>query len=185
MARLIHSASLCPIRIRKELEVLLTRRAFWNNEKNRPMRYPGEWVFAGGSYENKDNNLIETAIREFREELNYKNNIENVKFLRSGYQRSHEKKYYVEFYAASIEDSEFKLTEEIIEFKWISPESALNLIKSKEFTENQLKKFKQYGLTNRKYGIYRVNQRQFPVQNVKTLELINSMSELRGLYGKN
>jgi len=186
MARIIQSASLCPIRsTEKGLEVLLTRRAFMNHEKNRPMRYPGEWVFVGGSYEHGDKTLVETAIREFREELKYESVVRNTKFLRSGYQDSHGKKYFVEFHAASIDsNSLFTLTEEgeVLAVQWIAPKDALTLIRSEEFTREQLEAFKRRGLADTKYGVYAVTARQFPVQNVQTLELIQSMPGLRDLY---
>ncbi len=186
MFPIIQSASLCPIKLTDGgIEVLLTRRAFWNYERDRPMRYPGEWVFAGGSYENTDKNLIGTAIREFKEELKYEGSVSNTKFLRSGYQDSHERRYFVEFHAASIDsDSLFTLTEEgeVIAVQWIRPEDALTLIRSEEFTRKQLDEFKRRGLDNTNYGIYTVTARQFPVQNVQTLELIQSMPELRNQY---
>ena len=186
MTGIIQSASLCPIRSTKDgLEVLLTRRAFWNYEKNRPMRYPGEWVFAGGSYETDDKNLIETAVREFREELGYEGRVNNIKFLRSGYQNSHGRRYFVEFHIASIDsDSPFTLTEEgeVLAVQWIAPKDALTLIMSEEFTGEQLEAFKRRGLADTKYGVHAVTARQFPVQNVQTLELIESTPELRDVY---
>lgn len=186
MTQVIQSASLCPIRsIDGGIEVLLTRRAFWNYEKNRPMRYPSEWVFAGGAHEEGDKDLVETAVREFREELRYDGAVNNTKLLRSGYQDSHGRRYFVEFYAASIDsDSPFTLTKEgeVIAVQWIRPEDALTLIRSEEFTRKQLEEFKRRGLDDPKYGIYAVTGRQFPVQNVQTLELIQSMPELRELY---
>ena len=186
MAEIIQSASLCPIRSTEQgIEVLLIRRAFWNYEKHRPMRSPGEWVFAGGAYEEGDKDLVETAVREFREELKYGGTVDNTRSLRSGYQDSHGKRYFVEFYAASIDsDYSFTLTEEgeVIAVQWKSPVDALLLIRSKEFTREQLETFKQRGLADSKYGIYAVTSRQFPVQNVQTLELIQSMPELMELY---
>jgi 8-oxo-dGTP pyrophosphatase MutT (NUDIX family) len=186
MTRIIQSASLCPIRSTEDgIEVLLTRRAFWNYEKHRPMRYPGEWVFAGGIYEDRDKDLVETAVREFREELKYEGTVDNTKLLRSGYQDSHGRRYFVEFHAAAIDlDSPFTLTEEgeVIAVQWRSPVDALSLIRSEEFIREQLEEFEQRGLDNTKYGIHTVTDRQFPVQNVQTLELIQSMAELRDLY---
>ncbi|MBI4147128.1 NUDIX domain-containing protein [Candidatus Woesearchaeota archaeon] len=186
MDTVIQSASLCPIRTTiNGLEVLLTRRAFWNFEKNRPMRYPGEWVFAGGSYETSDVNLAETAVREFREELKYEGSVNNIKFLRSGYQNSHGKRYFVEFYTASIDlDSSFTLTKEgeVLAVQWFKPKDAITLIRSEQFTCEQAESFKQKELAHTKYGIYAVNERQFPVQNVQTLELIQSIPELTRLY---
>lgn len=183
---LIQSASLCPIRSNEQgIEVLLTRRTFWNYEKNRPMKYPGEWVFAGGTYEDCDENLVWTAIREFREELNYKGPIKNVKFLRSATQKSYGKEYFVECHCAKIDsDYGFSLTEkgEVIGIQWIKPTNALSLIKSEEFEHEQLKEFKKRGLDDPKYGIHTVVDRQFPLQTVNTLELLGKMPELRDLY---
>ena len=186
MKSIIQSASLCPIRSDgNDIEVLLTRRAFWNYERDRPMRYPGEWVFAGGSYKPGDNDLVETAIREFREELQYQGKVSNTRSLRSATQDSHGKTYFGEFYAAQIDiNPSFSLQDqgEIIGVRWIHPEKALELIHSDDFTREQMEQFKQKGLGDKKYGIHTVDGRQFPVQNVKTLELIQSMPELVGLY---
>ncbi len=186
MDSITQSASLCPIRPTEQgIEVLLTRRAFWNYEKNRPMRYPGEWVFAGGSYENRDKKLVRTAVREFREELKYEDVISNTRLLRSDYQDSHGKRYFVEFYAAAIDsDPKFTLTEkgEVIAVKWISPVNALSFIRSEEFDNEQLKEYGRRGLANSEYGIYAVTDRQYPIQNDITLEFIQSIPELRDLY---
>lgn len=186
MTPIIQSASLCPIRSDGEsIEVLLTRRAFWNYERDRPMRYPGEWVFPGGQYEERDIDLVETAVREFREELKYGGQVGNTRLLRSATQPSHGKEYFVEFYAAQLEeDPSFTLHEqgEVIGVQWMAPAKALELIHSDQFTREQLEQFKQKGLGDSKYGIHAVTERQFPVQNVQTLELIQAMPELVGLY---
>jgi 8-oxo-dGTP pyrophosphatase MutT (NUDIX family) len=148
------------------------------------MRYPGEWVFPGGQYEG-DNNLVETAIREFKEELNYGGHVENTRLLRSATQPSHGREYFVEFHAAQLDEyPTFTLYEqgEVIGVQWMAPAKALELIHSDQFTREQLEEFRQRGLGDSKYGIHAVNGRQFPVQNVQTLELIQSMPELVGLY---
>lgn len=187
MTQIIQSASLCPIRSTEEgIEVLLTRRAFWNYEKHRPMRYPGEWVFNGGSYEEGDKSLLDTAIREFREELEYKGPVSNTMLVRSGFQDSHGKRYFVEFYGAKISSEyPFTLTEkgEVIAFQWITPINALSLIRSEDFTREQLEEFKQRNLDDQAFGLYAVTERQFPIQNALTLELIQSMHELRSFRG--
>jgi 8-oxo-dGTP pyrophosphatase MutT (NUDIX family) len=174
------SAALCPIRLKDDnLEVLLTRRSFWNVQKRRPMRYPGEWVFAGGIYEEKDRDLQQTAEREFREELGYLGEIKDQKFLRSANLRQGNKDYAVHFYSALIEEEPiFRIYEggEVIDIKWMRPECAIKLIQSKEFSEDQLEQFEQRKLGDNKYGIYAARKRSLPIQNIKTLEQIYSFS---------
>ncbi|MHC4247905.1 MAG: NUDIX domain-containing protein [Planctomycetota bacterium] len=182
----IPGALLCPVRVRDDvLEVLMTRRAFWNHQKDRPMRYPGEWVFPGGSREEGDVGLLETAIREFREELHYDGEVKGTRRLRAATQDSHGRTYYSEFYAAKV-DSAFPFMphegDEVIDVKWLRPADALGLIRSGEFTTEQLGEFRERGLGDSRFGIYAVNERQFPIQNVLTLELIQSMPELREEY---
>ncbi|MHC5058429.1 MAG: NUDIX hydrolase [Planctomycetota bacterium] len=182
----IPGALLCPVRVRSDvLEVLMTRRAFWNNQRDRPMRYPGEWVFPGGSREEGDAGLVETAIREFREELHYDGEVTATRRLRSATQGSHGRSYYSEFYAAKV-DPAFLFSPheggEVIDVRWFRPADALDLIRSGEFTTEQLGEFRERGLGDSRFGIYAVDERQFPIQNVLTLELILSMPELREEY---
>lgn len=186
MVRVIPSASLCPIRLRdSEIEVLLTRREFWNYQKNRPMRHPGEWMFAGGSREDCDVNLYAAAVREFREELLYEGNISRPKLLRADHQEAHGRKYYVEFWASRI-DPEYSLhvspNGEVIDIRWMRPEAALELLHSEEFTREQNEEFEQRRLDDPRFGIYAVTARQFPRQNVLTLERIMKSPDLREMY---
>ena len=178
----IRSASLCPTRTTEDgLEVLLVRRAFWNHLKQRPMRYPGEWSFAGGAHEEGDKDLAATAVREFREELRYEGPVTDTMLLHAAHQDWRGRPYYVEFHAARIDPScPFVLAEdgEVIDFRWISPGDALALIRSEEFTRRQLEEFRRRGLDDQRFGVYAVGARQFPEQNVRTLELMLSMPEL-------
>ena len=142
------------------------------------------WKFPQGGIEDGEN-LMEAGIREFREELKYEGSVNNIKFLRSGYQNSHGKRYFVEFYTASIDlDSSFTLTKEgeVLAVQWFKPKDAITLIRSEQFTCEQAESFKQKELAHTKNGIYAVNERQFPVQNVQTLELIQSIPQLTRLY---
>jgi len=186
MTEILKAGALCPIRVTEDdIEVLLTRRTFWNYEKNRPFSLPGEWTFAGGLYDEEDDNLAETAMREFREETNYDGQIRSINFLRSGTQDAFWRTYLVEFYSARINsDYQFTLMEkgEVIEIQWIRPADALSLIQSDEFTIEQSEEFRRRGLNDAKYGIHAVTERSLPVQNILTLEHIQSIPELIELY---
>lgn len=187
MGTFVYSAALCPLRSTDEgLEVLLTRRAFWNAREQRPMRYPGEWTFASGSYAEGDACLLETALREFREEVRYAGDITDTRFLRSGTGSWQEKIHVVLFYAARLASQpEFSLVEngEVIAVDWFRPQQALTLIQSDDFSRDQAAEFQRRGLDDPRFGIYAVSSRQFPVQNVATLELIHAReTELREAY---
>jgi len=179
------SGLLCPIRnIGKGVEVLLTRREFWHERKQQPRTFPGEWVFTGGTAEPEDRDLLETAIREFGEELDYKGKVLNANLFYSATRHSYGKLYHLEFYAAQIDKSyELNLTKEgrveLMDVKWFSPESALKLICSEEFTQQQLWQYKKRGFDNPKYGAYSVSFRQFPVDVVNALRKIETKG--RGL----
>jgi len=186
MASIIQSASLCPLRSTPEgLLVLLVRRAFWNYQKQRPMRYPGEWAFPGGVWEEGDANLVATAVREFREELQYAGPVTDTRLLRSEVQESHGKQYYGEFHAARIDHAfPFALTDEgeVMNVQWITPAAALSRMRSEEFEREQLEEYRHRGLGGPAFGVYAAVGRQFPTQNVKTLETILSMPDLKDVY---
>jgi 8-oxo-dGTP pyrophosphatase MutT (NUDIX family) len=180
----VPSATLCPVRSTDGgIEVLLTRRAFWNAEQNRPMRYPGEWIFSGGKHVQEDGPLCNTAIREFREELNYPGDISKIALLRSDNEESLGTLYYIEFYLAKLcKDPEFSLSPEVIDFRWMMPGDASALLRSEYFTREQLSIFKELKLDNPEYGKYAVASRQFPVQTAKTLDILAQRHDLRGQY---
>ncbi len=188
MKEIINSGLLCPIRITDEgIETLLTRRAFWNYQKDRPMMYPSEWLYAGGSYDEEvDRNLLETAQREFREEKKYDGPITDTIFLCSATQDTHGKTYNMEFYTARIDsDCPLKITdyEEIIDAKWMLVDDAIELIYSEDFTKEQTNEFKTKKLDNPKYEKYAVTERQYPIQNINALKLIRDKTpELMELY---
>jgi 8-oxo-dGTP pyrophosphatase MutT (NUDIX family) len=176
MNSIIRAATLCPYRQTKNgIEIFLTRRAFWNNLKNRPMRFPGEWTFAGGAEEPCDKNLAETAIREFREELGYTGSIFNVELLRRDAAERHNSEYCIEFYKAEIDENPmFNIADngEVIDYCWITPAKAIELIYSDDFTKQQLNEFAKRGLHKDEYGVYAVKKRQIPSRNVLSIEMI-------------
>jgi 8-oxo-dGTP pyrophosphatase MutT (NUDIX family) len=184
MENAIPSATLCPVRSTDSgIEVLLTRRAFWNAEQNRPMRYPGEWIFSGGKHIPEDGPLCNTAIREFREELRYLGNISKIALLRSDNEESIGTLYYIEFYLAKLsKDPQFSLSPEVIDFRWMRPGDASALLRSEYFTIEQQKEFQQRKLDNPEYGKYATSSRQFPVQTAKTLDILAQRHDLRGQY---
>jgi hypothetical protein len=187
MDNLVWSATAVPIRSTDNgIETLMTRRAFWNCEKgkNRPMRYPGEWIFSGGKFEEADGTLDYTCKREFCQELDYSGGFSDIMFLRSAVEYSLDVGYYVKFYAVKLcPCPQFALTDEVIAHKWMTPDDAKALICSTDFTNEQLREFKARGLYKEEYGKYAVINRQFPVQTVKTLDFLQEhMKELRSRY---
>ncbi|MCA9458983.1 MAG: NUDIX hydrolase [Nanoarchaeota archaeon] len=175
---MIGSALLCLLRFTQSnnLEVLLTKRAYWNEEKNRPMRYPGEWMFAGGVFDKDlDENFKQTAMREFREETDFKGEFENLYFLRSCDVHSKGRIYHSEFYTCTLENLQDNLisnSSEIVDLAWMEINYILQYMVSDEFTNSQLKVFKGNDYGNSKYGKYAVKQREFPQENYNTLKLL-------------
>lgn len=151
------------------------------------MRYPGEWMFAGGGWEEGDLSLCETAIREFREELGYEGNIIDPRFLRRDAQEAYGKTHYVEFYASALDHPcSFRPQEqEIIDHQWIAPNVALDLMLSTAFSRSQEREFLQRGLNYSCYGRYQHTNRAYPLQNILTLALLQSrQEEFRHVYAR-
>ncbi|MFH2028406.1 MAG: NUDIX hydrolase [Nanoarchaeota archaeon] len=180
MYNLEYSACLCPVRATEEgIETLLTKRVYFNKEMDRPMKFPGEWVFAGGMFSRSDTSLRDTAIREFYEETDYDGDIANTVFLRIGKGPLNGKQHYIAFYGARIDDSfSFggKVNGEVLDTRWMNVDDALSLICSDEFTYEQNKLIAEMGINSLAYGDYRIDSRQFPSQVVETLKLIHSIS---------
>src|SRR3989338_8058388 len=105
---------LCPLRFNAgKLEVLLTRRAFFSQDK--PFSFPGEWVFPGGGYKQGDRTTANTAIREFREECKYRGAL-IPKLLRGNTNG-------IDFYTTWIDHPEkVGVSEEVIDFAWKRPQ---------------------------------------------------------------
>lgn len=144
-------------------EVLMTQRNYWNFEMSRPMKFPGEWVFPGGCFEEEDLDLKNTAIREFIEETGYKGEILSVNYLKEKIISLDERKYFVRIFTGEIEKynfGEFSEKDEVIDIKWNTPFRWLEIINSKEFLEEKLKNLKFYGIMNQ----------QLPRASIETLE---------------
>ncbi|VVB78834.1 NUDIX domain protein [uncultured archaeon] len=164
-----------PHRIKNhELEFLMLRRAFVNNQKKRPYIFPGEWVFPGGEYESTDNTLLDTALREFREESGYLGQIKSPRLIFKGTFSRSTKFYYAEFYSGEIDNS-LKLSPnkfEIIDYSWFSPKKALELITSAEFSDSQDLEIKRLGLDKLESDFYRVDKREIPGFTLKILDYL-------------
>mgnify|MGYP001387564781 CR=1 FL=1 len=170
----IKAGVLCPWTIHKDnLKVLMIRRSFWNKEKDRPMTFPGEWAFAGGKYDDSDKDLVETAVREFREELGYKGYIENIEFIRKVSDDFYGKNHYVEFYSANVDPRSYfsyEFGREIVDNMWVKPRDAISYIQSEGFEQEQEYMIKKCGLNKPEYGKYAIDSRQKPEQTLITLE---------------
>ena len=185
MIEKVLSALLCPIRVKDdEVEVFMVRRYYWDEINNRPMTYPGEWVFSGGKKESRDSSLLETAKREFREELGYEGKIQGNYFLRSAEQNVYGIIHSLGFYASKIDDTDdFNPSSEIIDYRWIRPKDAIELVTSDKFTLEQISEYKRRGLDDSTYGIYSAKERKAVKQNIETLKLIGQMPEIKTRYG--
>lgn len=133
-------AVLCPIRDNGDL--FFVRRAVWNPLAKRPMSYPGEWAFAGGKPETGDATFLDTATREFREETGYCGDIVPIRSYMIGG---------VMYYLAALdkEPTEHINNDELIDSRWLSAQSALELILSKEFSLEQEKRLMPYGFSRK------------------------------------
>jgi 8-oxo-dGTP pyrophosphatase MutT (NUDIX family) len=176
----VESATLCPVRIKDDdLEVLLVRRNFWDYQNNRPMIFPGEWVFSGGKKEENDKSLLETAIREFCEETRYEGVVSQPKLIYSGKSRFYDRIYNIDYYAARIDDSailSFEPKGEVVEARWFSPSQAIELLRSESFEKQQAEEFHRQGLDKPSLGDYVVEKRIFPRGTVHALETIRDMA---------
>jgi 8-oxo-dGTP pyrophosphatase MutT (NUDIX family) len=174
MTNPIKAAVLCPWIVHNDnLMVLMIRRSFWNKEKDRPMAFPGEWAFAGGKYESQDKNLVDTAVREFREELGYTGLIDHINLIRFASSRFGGRNHHVEFYSANVDPISYfsyEFERELIDDKWIKPSDAIELIQSKEFDKEQNYWIKRYGLDQPVHGKYAIDSRQSADQTIITLE---------------
>lgn len=166
------AALMCPIS--DEEKVLMIRRRYFDEKWNAPERFPGEWTFAGGHHSLLDNNLYETAEREFREETGYEGGIISPELFFVSEPVLDFKQYLIHFYAAELESEEgpFKMNDEVIDLRWFNPTDAISMIKSDDFEAELLGEYSRLGLGNEKYGIRRITARQFPFQTLNTLEVI-------------
>ncbi len=181
------AACLCPIRINDgKLETLVTRRTFFNHLNGRPMIYPGEWVFGGGSHEESDADLLYTAVREFREELNFYGFIYNTRFFHADIRPVRGNPVHMEFYTASVEPTtipRIPIGGEIIDAKWWVPSEALDFMDSEEFVQEQLRMIRELRLDDAKHGKLAINVRQVPKMTLKVLEeIISSQVKLMEIY---
>jgi 8-oxo-dGTP pyrophosphatase MutT (NUDIX family) len=192
---LVPSGALCPLRIRNGvLETLVQRREFWNYKHDRPMRFPGEWMFSGGMWEEKDSDLAATAFREFCkdselpatafrefcEETGYNGRLVRAKHLRTA-EPDQYNEYHIEFYAAIIDpDADFEppARGEVLAVEWMKPAAALSRLWSREFDREQRLAFRRFGLDDPKHGKYARKTRELPVQNMRTLGHIMEHREL-------
>lgn len=162
-------------------EVLLTQRAYWNMRQDRPMTFPGEYVFPGGHVEGYEAE-IETAMREFREELVYGGEMYGSIWFYTIYQRCLplNLRYRVQYFAGFLEPNpEFTLVEggEVIAYQWLTPKDALDLIRSDDFNQRQLEAFEQQCLKDPRYGRYSVDERIMPAGTMGALEVLINNSQ--------
>lgn len=172
------AATLTPVRYSAgELELFLSKRAYWDSLLDKPMRYPGEYIVIGGGHEEQDANLEETAVREFREEVFYAGEIRSIELFKVNKTESKGVIYEVHMYTGEIDDFVFEPKEggEVLECKWMTPKDALELIRSDEFTQQQLEEFKRRDLGNEKYGKFAAIERELPKLTIQMLEYFNSL----------
>ncbi len=151
------------------MEVLLTQRAYWNTQAQRPFLFPGEWVFPGGQCEEGED-LCVTAQREFREELLYAGEFHDVTYLREGSVHLHGTLYAQNFYSARIDSHPtLQIGDEIIRYAWMRPTDAIAYITSSEVTHTLEKEYAIQRLSNPRYGVRSIAKRTLPEQTIATL----------------
>lgn len=165
-------------------EVLLTQRAYVNSRTNRPMSSPGEYVFPGGHLEGRETEVA-AAIREFREELVYGGEMYGSIWFHTARQKSmpHRVNYRVQYFAGFLDpEPEFSLVEggEVIAYQWLTPQDALDLIRSDEFNMRQLQAFEEHCLADPRHGIYAVRNRRMPVGTMGALEVLINHAQFNG-----
>jgi 8-oxo-dGTP pyrophosphatase MutT (NUDIX family) len=171
---------------RQGIQILLIRRGLWNLEEKRPQKFPGEWVFPGGTTELKDNNILETAKREFREETGYEGVFSNIARFRTGSQESPGRTFFIEFFTASVDGKKplHPDPHEVLDIAWMTPRQALRIATSKKFTQQQEHVINKHHLSDKKYGKHAVLARQHALQNIITMRHIVAKSkELKKIYG--
>jgi 8-oxo-dGTP pyrophosphatase MutT (NUDIX family) len=170
---------------RQSIQVLLIRRGIWNHDQQRPQKFPGEWVFPGGTREHIDSSLRATAQREFREETGYRGRFWNVKQFRTGIQESPGRTFFIEFFTARIDQTKpfSPHPEEVLELAWMTPRTALRIATSKKFNQQQQLLIRKHGLNNPKYGKYAIANRQHALQNIITMrQLVAKVTQLKKSY---
>ena len=171
----VYCGVLCPLRVKDggRLEALLTRRNFTKPDGGM-MTYPGEWVFPGGTMDSGDRDRKATAIREFREELNYAGPIEEPFLMREVDHSDNGLLYRMQFfgvYGVTSRGLSIPLNSsgEVISFAWLTPLGAQRIMGAPWFTNDQLKEFNSRGLP--------LTERQFPQQQYLTLNYLIANQE--------
>ena len=158
----------------------MVRRSFWNYLKNRPMKFTGEWVFAGGKYDHESDNgspLFQTGEREFREELDYKGEITLIGPLLTGNFNGNghpgdKTPHRLGFYAVKIEDDPlFNILDkgEVMQAYWFYPIQAWNYLKSDSFDREQ---GILLNLLQEQHPGHEIHELQVPYATIRTLEIL-------------
>ncbi len=109
-------------------------------------RLSGSLVLIGGAFENKDHDLLDTAVREFNEEvnpiknLNFKRNLSTLDVLKchgawvdgSDFSSFHRGLYI--FFPIYRKPLHFQPTPELYDILWVTPTQLINLIKFQTIT---------------------------------------------------
>ena len=150
------------------MEVLLTKRPYWNEVKDKPKQFPGEWVFPGGKLE-LDEEPLEAAIRELREELGYAGDFHDSVVLIStrtipGISPRH--MYTVQYFTGRLDPDPLFVpaVAEVSAYRWMSPRDACDLIRSPEFLAEQREAFFEQRLGD--------IERRMPIGTLRALEAL-------------
>lgn len=162
------------------IEILLTRNGFWDSENNKPRDYAGEWMFPYTSHKSGDGSLGNTACRAFRDQLGYGGLFHGLAFVSSYDQLVYDMQYHDVYHATQLDAHEFILpeTSPLIGYRWLSLLAAQELIRSDEFTAEQLQAFKEHGLDDACLGPYALVERQIPHQTLAILSRVSQMPPL-------
>lgn len=171
-----HVGFACPYRydLDKKIEILMIRRVF-KKPDGRYNSFPGEWNFAGGEHELKGNRIImpssgfpqldyvkeylkefpkyesilDTAIRELREELRIEGELGEAESFGYIIEPCKNTNYHLAYYMFKAgKDFTYRPNMiEAIDAKWVKPLDMMKKLDSDEWTEQLLAEYKTHGMT--------------------------------------
>ena len=179
MSYTLECGVLVPLRVTEgRLETMMGRRNFFNPYDGRMMSFPGEWAFFGGGIKPKeDENLRDTAVREFREELGYKDDLVGLFQLRGPVHQNYGINYILDFYASWFgSDVHVPLNGdgEVLVNGWMRPKAWEALASSFSFTRQQSEDFERRGIVDANGNPI---ERQVPTQQILTLDYLAKHEE--------
>ncbi len=192
----------CPVRLGAEgvLETLLTKRPCWNERKERPMRFPGEWAFPGGKLTRSEKRAIRSLpprelealmrsgsspwygalVRELGEELGCEGSWHVLGCL-GAHTNGGGSSYRVVGYVLAFHQGVVlkPSAEEIAALQWWPPGEALRYLTSPAFEQEQELLFRR---VKAEHSRFTIEEREKPLATYAFLErLARRQKEYRGV----